>query len=350
MTRVKLNAMPTAIRRGRRLRFTREGKYFVGITLGVGFAAINTGNNLLYLILGMLLAIILCSGILSEFTLRRIRVARSIPQTLFAGQPVLMGMVLTNYKRFFPSFSVEIEDLVEGGSMQKRCYFLKVPAQKTQQTSYQHAFPRRGIYRFLGYRVTTRFPFGLFEKSREIIGEMEVVVYPSMIPVTPISLWSTHPRGDVGDRRLGRDGDYHGLRAYREGDDAKTIYWRKSVQRNRPLVRENETTASHRLIVVIDNYQPQEVISPEDLDRQEHAIRRAASLANAHLMLGHAVGLVSRSQSVLPQSGTKQLHTLLTAFALMSFVREETPFQMVSHRPEEAHFITLEPHAFYHAA
>ena len=36
----------------RRLRITREGKYFLGITFGVGLAAINTANNLLYLLLG----------------------------------------------------------------------------------------------------------------------------------------------------------------------------------------------------------------------------------------------------------------------------------------------------------
>jgi hypothetical protein len=39
-------------RRPRRLRFTRDGKYFVAISIGIGLAAINTGNNLLYLILG----------------------------------------------------------------------------------------------------------------------------------------------------------------------------------------------------------------------------------------------------------------------------------------------------------
>ena len=44
-----------SVRPPRRLKFTREGKFFVGITLGVGFAAINTANNLLYLLLGMLL-------------------------------------------------------------------------------------------------------------------------------------------------------------------------------------------------------------------------------------------------------------------------------------------------------
>ena len=38
--------------------------------VGVGFAAINTGNNLLYLLLGWLLSFIIASGILSEMTLR----------------------------------------------------------------------------------------------------------------------------------------------------------------------------------------------------------------------------------------------------------------------------------------
>ena len=35
----------------RRLSFTREGKIIVVLSVGVGFAAINTGNNLLYLLL-----------------------------------------------------------------------------------------------------------------------------------------------------------------------------------------------------------------------------------------------------------------------------------------------------------
>ena len=42
----------------RKLRVTREGRYYIGITLAVGAAAINTANNLLYLLLGMLLSLI----------------------------------------------------------------------------------------------------------------------------------------------------------------------------------------------------------------------------------------------------------------------------------------------------
>ena len=45
---------PRRRRRGRRyLKFTREGRVFLLVTLGVGTGAVNTGNNLLYLVLGL---------------------------------------------------------------------------------------------------------------------------------------------------------------------------------------------------------------------------------------------------------------------------------------------------------
>src|SRR3977135_3563862 len=78
----------------RRLKFTREGKFFVGITLGVGFAAINTGNNLLYLLLGMLLALIIVSGLMSELSLRDLTVVRRLPLRAQVGRPHLVEIQL----------------------------------------------------------------------------------------------------------------------------------------------------------------------------------------------------------------------------------------------------------------
>ena len=65
--------------RKRELKFTREGKYFVAITIGIGLAAINTGNNLLYLLLGWLLSMIIASGSLSNMSLKRLTVRRRPP-------------------------------------------------------------------------------------------------------------------------------------------------------------------------------------------------------------------------------------------------------------------------------
>ena len=47
-------------------------------------------NNLLYLLLGMMLAMIIVSGILSESTLRKLEVNRRLPERIFSGQPTLV--------------------------------------------------------------------------------------------------------------------------------------------------------------------------------------------------------------------------------------------------------------------
>ena len=110
----------------RQLRFEQSGKVLIGIGLATGFAAINTGNNLLFLVLGLMLGLIIVSGVMSEGTLRRVEIERHVPSRIHAGAPTLVEVTLRNRKTLLPSYSVELEDLIEGWSTDKRCYFLKV--------------------------------------------------------------------------------------------------------------------------------------------------------------------------------------------------------------------------------
>ncbi|MGB9510391.1 MAG: hypothetical protein WBU20_01790, partial [Candidatus Acidiferrum sp.] len=69
-------------------RLPREGWiYIAGIVL-VALAAINTGNNLLFLILACLIASILMSGVLSSLTLAGVELNLQLPDHIFAGQTV----------------------------------------------------------------------------------------------------------------------------------------------------------------------------------------------------------------------------------------------------------------------
>src|SRR5581483_2234579 len=63
----------------RRFPPTREGWWFLIATLLLGLAAINAGLNLLFLVWGMMLFLVLASGVLSELCLRRLEVRRSAP-------------------------------------------------------------------------------------------------------------------------------------------------------------------------------------------------------------------------------------------------------------------------------
>jgi uncharacterized protein (DUF58 family) len=313
------------LRRPRTLRFTREGKYFVALCLGIGFAAINTGNNLLFLVLGMMLALIIGSGVLSEVSLRTLSAERQIPDRVFANRPFLMGISLHNGKRRLPSFSVEVEDVLAERSLDKKCYFLKVPAGRQQHTSYRHTFARRGLYRFSGFRISTKFPFALFRKSRSATSVVEVVVLPAVYPVLPPGPQATD-LGEIWASRSGRRGDFHSLRQYQAGDDPRGIHWRKSARLGRLMVRINEEPTSRRIAILLDNLSHTPAPAPAEVERQEQAVSQAASLAVHYIKRGYVVRLVTRTVSVGPGVGQPHLTCLLRALALLEFVTEELPF------------------------
>lgn len=300
----------------RKLRFTREGRYFVGITLGVGFAAINTGNNLLYLILGMMLALIILSGVLSEISLRHVRVKREPPTRIYAGRPFLMSMSVRNAKRRFPSFSIEVEDLVDGQPLDKKCYFLKIPAGRTQETSYRYLFERRGLYRYDGMRISTKFPFALFRKSREAALGAEVLVFPAIKPVPDLIADDRRRPGEDGDLRKGRGGEFHGLREWRDGDDARDVHWRTSAHAGRLMVREWEVESARRVSLVLNNLRSGET----DDDGIEATVSLAASIADRLLDEHVEVELITHTDRVPFARGPQQRWRILTVLALLEFI------------------------------
>src|SRR6201995_1093646 len=99
----------------RRLKFTREGKLFVFVTFALGFAAVNTGTNLMYLVFGFMLSLIILSGVLSEHVLRKLKITRHLPTRAFVGEPTLIEIQVENQKRKLISYSVEVSDLAVAG-------------------------------------------------------------------------------------------------------------------------------------------------------------------------------------------------------------------------------------------
>ena len=313
-----------ALRPPRRLRFTTEGKYFVAISIALGIAAINTGNNLLYLVLGWMLSVIVASGILSEASLRGLTVSRSAPQRIFAGRPFLMGLGLKNDKRRLASFSIEVEDLVGGRPIDKKCYFLKVPSGRLQQTSYRHTIARRGAYRFEGFQVSTKFPFALFRKSRLVEHAEEVVVLPALHAVTAPAAGAL-ARGEEPRGQLGRRGEFFGLRELRDGDDRRDVHWRATARAGRMMVRELEDESVREAVIHLDNALPAKPTPAED-EALERAVSMAASLAAHYIGRGFAVRLIARGEQVGPGQGPAHLTRLLRALALLPTVADTVSF------------------------
>src|SRR6266704_4702447 len=90
-------------------RVTLEGWIYLGGIILVALAALNTGNNLLFLILASLIALVLMSGILSTIALSGIGMRLVLPEHIFAGQPVRAMVELENEKLTLPSVSLRVE-------------------------------------------------------------------------------------------------------------------------------------------------------------------------------------------------------------------------------------------------
>src|ERR1039458_6465749 len=87
---------------------TKVGVIYVLVTLVIGIAALNTGNNLLYIVVAAMLAAILMSGVVSALVLRGLELEVRLPEHMFAGRPVVGRIALRNPKPSRPSFSIRV--------------------------------------------------------------------------------------------------------------------------------------------------------------------------------------------------------------------------------------------------
>lgn len=277
-----------------RVKVTREGKYFIGATVGVGLAAVGTGNNLLFLLVGMLVSLIAVSSVLSWLSLRSLTVVRRLPTRAQAQRPHLVEIEVFNHKGRMPSYAIEVEDLRAGQPADKRCFFLKVSPRSAQVAAYRRTPARRGRDRHVGFRIATRFPFGLIEKSREILADGELIIYPAVDPVLlPQDVLGTRARGSsslgrgVGDEVLG-------VRPMREGDDPRDIYWRKSTHPEHLVLRERGRETQREVTFKLEStFSMHSGPSEEWTARFERRIRDIASRAVAHLKRGDGVTVLT---------------------------------------------------------
>src|SRR5438270_7845420 len=87
---------------------TKEGVAYLALALIIAVAALNTGNNLLFVIVSAMLAAIVMSGIVSNAMLRGLELEVTLPEHVFAGESVASHVVLRNTRRLLPAFSVTV--------------------------------------------------------------------------------------------------------------------------------------------------------------------------------------------------------------------------------------------------
>ncbi|GEM_PF-276905 len=283
----------------RKLEVTRDGKWMIAITLLLGIGAVNTGNNLLYLVLSLLISVITISGILSEWTLRGLKLKRVYPRELVAGESALLRVEVDNPKRS-GAFNIEVAEVADEDALMLRPgYILHLRGGEKGQC-FQVVQPRfRGPMQTSGLRMSTRYPFGFARKSRIFDDPADLLVLP---PVADVDL-KARGLGDRGEvqrsRRLGHGGEFRGLREARQGDALRDIHWKVSARRDRLIAREWEAEATRVVMLHFAH------VAPDDL----HDARLDPHL-DPHVIDGACATVAGIARSLLAADMSVGLRTL----------------------------------------
>jgi uncharacterized protein (DUF58 family) len=297
---------------------TREGVGYMLLVLVIGIAALNTGNNLLFIIVSAMLAAIIVSGVSSAAMLQRVQMEIALPEHVFAQTSVIGRVSVRNRSRWWPVFSIsvvppkikdarvkwmlhrsmfrwppkalpekqwlKIPDLylsrvvipaTRAEILKEAVYFPYIPKAASASAEVELTFPQRGRYVQDGFGVSTRFPFSFLAKTRRIVLSREIVVYPP-VDVTD-DLFEILPMitGEFEAFVAGRGYDLYRIREYFPEDSARHVDWKATAKTGALKVREFSREDERKLRIVFDNPGPGTIPS----NRYEKHLQLAASLA-----------------------------------------------------------------------
>ncbi|MEZ5308452.1 MAG: DUF58 domain-containing protein [Pyrinomonadaceae bacterium] len=340
--------------------FTTGGAIFIGLLVIVGFAAWNTGNNLLFLVLSFVSGAMLVSFFAGHFGLKKLDVKMRFPETIFAEEPTPITVSLHSRKRIFPTFSVTTEvrgrrpvpddlalrlsEFVPSNWAEKIArpplikhtldYFMYLPRRGNLEYQVEHVFEKYGRFEIRDFELSTKFPFGLFRHRRRLPAQKaDIVVFPAQTEFDPSILETPIDAGNAVSKKKGIGQDLLGLREYQPLDDLRHIDWKATARASRMIVRDFTAEDELRVVVVLDTRivkSPQEAKESirnhieriqnglpggESAERIDEGVRTAANLLSDHFEKGAEVALFSRSGMTELTEGRRNFYESMRAIA-----------------------------------
>src|SRR5205814_435795 len=321
------------------IEVTSGGGIFLLILVVVGFAAWNTGNNLLFMIFSLLCSTVFVGGVAARASLRDLIVSARFPDHIFAGEAAPVIVTLRNTKRLLPSFSILVEargPVAASDSGQHRnrgkrhhkrplAYFTYVPHRAAAEQRVEQLFPERGHVLINGFELSTRFPFGFFRRRRRLKARnVDIVVYPKPEPIGDELHLLPMYAGRMASLRRGAGHDLFSLRDYQAQDDLRHIDWKATARARRLTVREFTSEDERRISVILDTRPNAE--TDEGKATFERGVTLAASLVKHFIDERAEVRLIVGNEGGRFGSGLEHLYDCLRRLALAAPQTESSDF------------------------
>ena len=292
------------------VRLTKIGVSFIIFTICAGFAAINTGNNALYIALSLMLGALMLSGVASKGGLKHLRVELESVDEAWAGRVARGRLRVVNRSQIW-----NVRDLIlTADELAAPILVSLVPRRGDVAVDAAFLFRRRGLVQLTSIGLYTRYPFGFFLKKRRVAIGGDVVVYPHLLDQDVARERFSPVEGDdqQPSSRPGPGSDVHSFREYTRGDSLRHVAWKKSASLGRWIIKQTESDAGRAVHVVVDPYKSR-AASDDDFERM---VSEAATFIYEALRRDLEV-IVVMPRLELRARGSEEARAVFRALALL---------------------------------
>ena len=306
------------------LKFTPQGKRYALLILAVAVAALNTGNNLLYLIVSMMLSTIAFSWLTAKFYNKKLHISLQMPEDVYAMKQFLMRINIKNNKKWLPT-SPQLLQFYREMELSSPPFIPQLKPGATVQCKISHSFKRRGIYQIKNLKAHSTYPLGIFLHRHQLsLEEKEIIVYPQIKPLKEFYL-----NGSLGHKALEsfiRGGSFslYNIRDYIAGDEARFLHWKASAKLSKLMVKEFLQEEQRKVSILLDTSFPEKLDEYKREDFEEK-VSLAASLIFYFISHDYSVRLVTSDKEIPFGWGTLHLHKMLRHLALIEADYREKP-------------------------
>ena len=277
-------------------KINKTGYIYILITFLIGVGAVNTGNNLLYLVASLMLSLLILSGIGSVLNLLFLDVCLTPPAEIYAHIPALFNLTISRKKG--RSYFLECE--TPFGSTQ-----LPIVKDKVE-VPFWLTFPERGKIEIKNLKIQSGFPLGFFNRFRFFTTQLEILVYPKPLFRSLPLLSGTSRGGEKMSLSQGELSDEpSGLRDYRESDPLKWVEWKASARRGNMVVREFYYLEGDVLMINLKT----------NTQSREQQLSEACYLVLEGAKRRLAIGLSLPEKDISARKGNEQKQILLESLA-----------------------------------
>ncbi len=226
------------------IKFTKAGIIYIILTIFMGFSAINTNNNLVFIVVSFMLAVMGISGFLGKRNIEKLSFNIYAAEDIYAKRGARFILEVKNLKRFLPSILINVKLNTYETSL---IYINPLSASKTEFSLY---FDKRGRNTIKELTVSSPFPFNFFIRYKIYALNEEVIVFPeigekSLLYLIDENGTEIENRNEKITLKLE---ELSNIRSY-SNDPAKRIFWKQFAKTGELYTKEYTGEDTQSLVI-----------------------------------------------------------------------------------------------------